>query len=54
MNALVRSMYSRYPGFVSFIVFSNSPTPDTRTSRKVMINGLKTVSAPHPVAAAIR
>lgn len=38
-KALVRAMYSSYPGRREVIVFSSMPTPDTRISSTVMTIG---------------
>ena len=43
MKALVVSTYSLYLGFVSFRLFSNIATPETRSSKVVITMGLKMV-----------
>src|SRR5688572_111923 len=52
INALVLFAYSSYPGF-PFIVFSNIATPETCTSKYVMMIGEKIVHQP-PVLSAIK
>jgi hypothetical protein len=53
-KALVLATYSPYPGFDSFMPFSSSDTPETRTSRKVIRTGLNKVHAPPGTLSAIR